>query len=71
MSWLDADVLGDPEYWVRQARGAVRFADAVRTLSALGTTRYLEVGPDAVLTGMAGQCLETPATLVPALRGQP
>ncbi|HWM07666.1 MAG TPA: type I polyketide synthase, partial [Actinophytocola sp.] len=65
----DPAELGTPGYWVRQARSAVRFADAVATLAELGVTRYLEVGPDAVLTGMAGQCLETPATLVPALRG--
>ncbi|HWM04126.1 MAG TPA: type I polyketide synthase, partial [Actinophytocola sp.] len=66
----DAAELGAPDYWVRQARSAVRFADAVATLAELGVTRYLEVGPDAVLTGMAGQCLEAPATLVPALRGE-
>ncbi|MBB4909445.1 type I polyketide synthase [Actinophytocola algeriensis] len=59
----------DADYWVRQARGTVRFADAVRTLADLGVTRHLEIGPDAVLTGMAGQTLEHPATLVPALRG--
>ncbi|MFB7469406.1 SDR family NAD(P)-dependent oxidoreductase [Kitasatospora sp. NPDC056184] len=52
--------LSDPEYWVRQVRESVRFADAVTTLTTTGTTRLLELGPDAVLTAMAGQCLEDP-----------
>ncbi|MGW1785748.1 type I polyketide synthase [Streptomyces sp. NPDC002143] len=50
--------LEEPEYWVRQVRGAVRFADGVAALDAQGGALLLEVGPDAVLTGMARQCLD-------------
>src|SRR5207302_3353298 len=34
-----------PDYWVRQARGAVRFADGVAHLERSGLTRTLELGP--------------------------
>ena len=56
----------DAEYWVRHARDTVRFTDAVETLTP-GTTMFLEIGPDAVLsratkpavsTTHSGQCLD-------------
>jgi acyl transferase domain-containing protein/short-subunit dehydrogenase/acyl carrier protein len=61
-----ADVTA-PGYWVRHVREAVRFADGIRFLESKGVTRFLELGPDGVLTGMAKQTAES-ATLVPILR---
>jgi acyl transferase domain-containing protein len=37
--------MADPEYWVRQVRTPVRFADGITRLAADGTTAMLEVGP--------------------------
>ncbi|MEW2128547.1 type I polyketide synthase [Streptomyces sp. NPDC007259] len=48
---IESEGIRTPDYWVRQARGTVRFLDAVRTARARGVTRFLEVGPDAVLAG--------------------
>ena len=45
--------LRSAEYWVRQVRATVRFADAVRALDAAGVTGYTEVGPAAVLAPAA------------------
>ncbi|MFF3323127.1 SDR family NAD(P)-dependent oxidoreductase [Streptomyces sp. NPDC002889] len=42
----------DPEYWVNQVRATVRFHEAVQTARNEGVRTVLEVGPDAVLTGM-------------------
>ncbi|WP_370936455.1 SDR family NAD(P)-dependent oxidoreductase [Amycolatopsis sp. cg13] len=59
-----------PEYWAGQARAAVRFADGVTTLAGLGVAVFVELGPDATLAGLAGECLADVenALVVPVLR---
>ncbi|MFC4907527.1 SDR family NAD(P)-dependent oxidoreductase [Actinomadura gamaensis] len=65
-----ADLLTDPEYWVRHVREPVRFGDGLRTLRAEGVVRFLELGPAPVLTAMARECLadEEPGVFAAALR---
>ncbi|MFC8455178.1 beta-ketoacyl synthase N-terminal-like domain-containing protein, partial [Kitasatospora sp. NPDC057223] len=64
--------LAAPEYWVRHVRQAVRFADGVRALHEYGAVRFLELGPDAVLTALARESLPEGAVLETALRrGRP
>ncbi|MFD0660975.1 type I polyketide synthase [Thermocatellispora tengchongensis] len=80
---LSGDVVTVPDagYWVRQAREPVRFADAVTTMAGRGISVFIEIGPDATLSGMglavlaaaaddAEQAGRAGAGFIPLLRGQ-
>ncbi|SOD67936.1 Phosphopantetheine attachment site, partial [Streptomyces zhaozhouensis] len=55
-------------YWVRHVREAVRFADAVASLSGEGVTTFVEVGPGGTLAALGQECVPE-AVFVPVLRG--
>ncbi|MFF3489678.1 SDR family NAD(P)-dependent oxidoreductase, partial [Streptomyces sp. NPDC002701] len=64
----EAGELVTPDYWVSHVREAVRFDDGVRVLVEQGVSRFLELGPDGVLSGMARESAGEDAVLVPLLR---
>ena len=49
--------LSDAGYWVRQARGTVRFADCVTAAASAGFDTFLEVGGEPVLLSLVRECL--------------
>nr|AIE12090.1 putative cis-AT type polyketide synthase module B4B [uncultured bacterium] len=57
------------DYWVTQARAAVRFAEGMKTLHEQGVTTYVELGPGSILLGMGAECLPAEAnpTWLPSL----
>ena len=62
----------DAGYWVRNVRDTVRFADAVAHAHELGVTRFVEVGPDAVLSAVGPESVPagSSAVFVPVMRRQ-
>ncbi|GAA1957170.1 hypothetical protein GCM10009738_34070 [Kitasatospora viridis] len=65
---IGAEELGSPDYWVEHVRQPVRFEPALRALADLGVRRLLELGPDAVLTAMAGECLDGSPAIAATMR---
>ncbi|WP_344432151.1 SDR family NAD(P)-dependent oxidoreductase [Amycolatopsis minnesotensis] len=63
-----AGQLADPAYWVAHVRQAVRFADEVAVLLQRGVTRFVEVGPDAVLAPAVHASLDTARATVTAMQ---
>ena len=61
--------VASPAYWRRHTREPVRFAAGIQALRDAGAATFLEIGPDAVLVGMAAFCLMGQRTLhLPSLR---
>jgi acyl transferase domain-containing protein/NADP-dependent 3-hydroxy acid dehydrogenase YdfG len=58
--FAEAEQLCSPDYWVRHARQPVRYLDGIRRLRAWGVTRFIEIGPGAILTAMNHDCLGGP-----------
>ncbi|HMG42358.1 MAG TPA: type I polyketide synthase [Acidimicrobiales bacterium] len=67
---LAGDEVCTPGYWVRHARGAVRFGDGITTMVREGVATLFEVGPDAPLVALVHENLDGSEDLacVPTLR---
>ncbi|GAA0964672.1 hypothetical protein GCM10009555_002300 [Acrocarpospora macrocephala] len=57
----------EPSYWLDQIRHAVLFQPMIARLEADGVRAFLEVGPDAVLAGMAHDCVTGPEAVIVSL----
>jgi acyl transferase domain-containing protein/acyl-CoA synthetase (AMP-forming)/AMP-acid ligase II/acyl carrier protein len=54
---LVTDEIASPDYWRKQIRSTVRFADCLAALDARGVDVFLEIGPKPILTPAGRQTL--------------
>ncbi len=54
-TWLSAEQATSADYWVRQLRETVRFAEGIATVAADASIALLEVGPGRTLATLARQ----------------
>ncbi|SHN08502.1 pimaricinolide synthase PimS1 [Actinacidiphila paucisporea] len=60
--------LRSADYWMRHARGAVRFLPCVNALAELGARTFVEIGPGRALATLTAQSIPTPVVALPLLR---
>jgi acyl transferase domain-containing protein/thioesterase domain-containing protein/acyl carrier protein len=66
-NWADAQLLTDPDYWVRHLRSPVRFAEGLRKLLELPDTLLVEAGPGQGLCALARHnSAGQPRTILPS-----
>jgi acyl transferase domain-containing protein len=65
-TWMTAEDLADPGYWVRHMVGTVRFAEGLGELLQEPRRALLEIGPGSSLTTLARQHPEAPRDLITA-----
>jgi acyl transferase domain-containing protein/thioesterase domain-containing protein/acyl carrier protein len=69
-TWASSAELMDPQYWVRQLRGTVRFSQGLLTAAGDRAQVFLEVGPGQSLSALARLHLEPSAAgaVIPSMR---
>nr|WSX78771.1 SDR family NAD(P)-dependent oxidoreductase [Streptomyces sp. NBC_00899] len=60
--------LRSAEYWLRHARGTVRFVPCVDALAELGARTFVEIGPGRALTTLAAQTIPAKVVALSLLR---